>query len=461
MATIGSKKKMVSMEGDEMKGQLKEQEWYSQLFTEFERSLNGDSKKPLHAIRKEAIRWFSDHGFPTVRQEEWRFTNVSAIGEIDFKPGILKIEDITPDDLSPFVVSDDFARLVFVNGCLHSGLSRAENLPDGVTVKTLPEALLTNQEVIQKNLTKHAKIAENGFVALNTAFFKDGALIHVSKNSLCEQPIHLIYLMTEKAKESVVFPRNLIVAEQNSQISFIESYVSLSDARYFMNPVTEVVAGENAVVHHYKIQQDSSNAFHTALIQVCQQRSSNYTSHNYAFGGSIVRNDIKTVLDGEGIECTLNGLYLARGKQLIDNHSLIEHAKPHCSSRELYKGILDDQARAVFSGKIYVHRDAQKTDAIQSNQNLILSEEATIDTKPQLEIYADDVKCTHGGTVGQINKDAVFYLRARGIRETTAKNLMIQAFAGEVTDRLRIESVKEHIVAVVLSQLAGDHLKYE
>ncbi|MBN1479051.1 Fe-S cluster assembly protein SufD [candidate division KSB1 bacterium] len=443
-----------------MKRQLStEREWYSQLFTEFERSLNGESKTPLHAIRKEAIDWFSDHGFPTMRQEEWRFTNVSAIGEIDFKTGIPKVEDIAPTDLSPYVINNDYNRLVFVDGCFFAGLSRTENLPDGVTVKSLQEAMLTDQEVIQKNLTKHAKIDENGFVALNTAFFKDGAFIHVSKNSLYEQPIHLIYLMTEKSKESVVFPRNLIVAEQNSQISFIENYISLSDTLYFMNPVTEVVAGENAVVHHYKIQQDSLNAFHTSLMQVYQERSSNYTSHNYAFGGSIVRNDIKTMLDGEGIECTLNGLYLARGTQLIDNHSVIEHAKPHCNSRELYKGILDNQARAVFSGKIQVFPDAQKTDAIQSNQNLILSEEATVDTKPQLEIYADDVKCTHGGTVGQINKDGIFYLRARGISADMAKNLMIQAFAGEVTDRLKGESLKEHIVTFVLSQLADGHLK--
>lgn len=437
----------------------KEREWYTELFTEFERSLNGESKTPLHKIRKEAINWFSQHGFPTIRQEEWRFTNVAPISKIEFKPSEPESVILKLTQLQPFMINPEFPRLVFVNGAFNKALSKTDNLENGISIQSLKDALVAEKELLENNLAQYAKIDENGFVALNTAFIKDGAFIHVSKNSIIEQPVHVIYVTTKDAHETATHPRNLIVAKDNSQMSFIESYVSLSDAVYFTNPVTEVVAGENAVINHYKIQQESANAFHTALMQVYQKRTSNYTSHNFAFGSSIARNDINAVLDGEGIECTLNGLYLGRKKQLIDNHSVIEHVRPHCNSHELYKGILDDQARAVFSGKIHVHPDAQKTDAIQSNQNLILSEEATVDTKPQLEIYADDVKCTHGGTVGQINKDGIFYLRTRGISETAARHLMIQAFAGQVTDKLKHESMREHLENIVVNNLKAGHLK--
>lgn len=436
-----------------------EREWYSALFAEFERGLNGESKTPLHKIRQDAIQWFSENGFPTMRQEEWRFTNVSPIGSVQFKSDGESSASVSLDEIRAFLINESFNRLVFVDGRFDEKLSSVKNVPQGVTVQTLAEAMASEKEVIEKNLAKHAKIDENGFVALNTAFMKQGAYLHIAKNVILDEPVHFIYVATDKANEVAIHPRNLIVAEDNSQMAFIESYISLADSVYFSNPVTEVVAGENAVINHYKIQQESLKAFHTALMQIYQKRSSNYASHNYVFGGAIVRNDMNAVLDGEGIESTLNGLYIARGNQLVDNHSVIDHAKPHCDSRELYKGILDDHARAVFSGKIHVHQDAQKTDAVQSNQNLLLSEDATVDTKPQLEIYADDVKCTHGGTVGQIDEDGVFYLRARGIGEVTAKKLMIQAFAGEVTDRLKNEEIRDHIQAIVENHLVAGHLK--
>ena len=437
----------------------KEREWYTTLFNEFERDLNGQSKTSLHRTRKEAIRWFSQNGFPTVQQEEWRFTNVSPIGKIEFKPIENKTNVIDPAIIDPFLISKDFIRLVFVDGCYSADLSNTTGLAQGLLVQNLNDALAVEKESVEKNLAKHARIDENGFVALNTAFIKQGAFIQVSKNIISQQPVHLIYLATDKADERATHPRNLIVAENNSQFSVIESYVSPSDSTYFTNPVTEIVAGENAVIDHYKIQQESPKAYHTSLTQIAQKASSNYRSHNYVFGGAIVRNDLNAVLDGEGIECTLNGLYLACGNQLVDNHSAIEHAQPHCDSRELYKGILDEKARAVFSGKIHVHKDAQKTDAVQSNQNLILSEDAMVDTKPQLEIYADDVKCTHGGTVGQMDEDGVFYLRARGISEATAKNLMIQAFAGDVTGRIQDKTIREHIENIVQNHLAEGHIR--
>ncbi len=437
-----------------------EREWYPSLYEDFKRSLNGQSETPLSDIRGTAIRWFSENGFPNKRQEEWRFTDISPIAKVNFKTvDETRVKHVALERIQPFLIQKDFPRLVFVNGCFDLDLSSTENLPDGVTAQPLKEAINREKEIIESHLAKHARIEENGFVALNTAFIKDGAYIHVAKGTVVEQPVHVIYVSNSTGDEFVTHPRNLVVVEENAQFSFIESYVTLNTDAYFTNPVTEVWLGENANVHHYKIQRESENAFHTALIQVQQKRSSIYTSHNFSFGGRIARNDLNGLLDGEGIECFLNGLYLANGKQLIDNHSVLDHAKAHCHSNELYKGILDDQARAVFSGKIHVRQDAQKTDAIQSNQNLILSEDATVDTKPQLEIFADDVRCTHGGTVGQIDKDGIFYLRTRGLDETAARHLMIRAFAGQVTDLIKHEDIKDYISAIVVDRLKGGHLQ--
>jgi Fe-S cluster assembly protein SufD len=445
--------------GEQMNQSNREREWYSQQFADFEKSLNGQSEQPLHQVRKKAIAWFEENGFPTIKQEEWRFTNVSPISKTQFSATTPTASSaVNIEAVQPFFIDNEFIRLVFVNGAFTPELSNVGDLAKGVTVSTLQEAMENEQDVIKTNLAKHANIDENGFVALNTAFLNEGAYVHVGKNIVLEQPIHFLNVATDASNQRVVHPRNLIVADENSQLQLIESYVSLTDGAYFTNPVTEVIAGDNAVVDHYKIQNESTAAFHTSLTQICQKRSSVYRSHNYTFGGAITRNDLNAVLDGEGIECTLNGLYLATGKQLIDNHSVIDHAQPHCNSHELYKGILDDQARAVFSGKIHVHPDAQKTDAIQSNQNLVLSEEATVDTKPQLEIYADDVRCTHGGTVGQMDKDGIFYLRARGIGEETARNIMIQAFAGEVAQSIKNEAVREHLESLVLARLKDGHL---
>ena len=445
--------------GEKMNHKSKEREWYSQQFADFEKSLNGQSEQPLHQVRKKAIAWFEENGFPTVREEEWRFTNVTPISNSQFTAAAPSNKNaVDMESLQPFLIDDNFQRLVFVNGVFSATLSNVVKASNGLTVSALKTALSQQQHIISGNLAKHAKVEENGFVALNTAFLNEGAFVHLKKSMVIESPIHFIYVATSEAKERVIQPRNLIVAETNSQLSVIESYVSLTDSAYFTNPVTEVIVADNAIVNHYKIQNESKSAFHTSLTQIVQKRSSVYRSFNYTFGGSIARNDLNAMLHGEGIDCTLNGLYLASGKQLIDNHSVIDHAKPHGNSHELYKGILDDQARAVFSGKIHVHPDAQKTDAIQSNQNLVLSEEATVDTKPQLEIYADDVRCTHGGTVGQMDNEGIFYLRARGIDKETARNIMIQAFAGEVALSIKNESVREYIDKLVQTRLLDGQL---
>ena len=443
--------------GEQMNQTSNEREWYSQQFADFEKRLNGQSQQPLHQLRKKAIAWFKENGFPTTRQEEWRFTNVAPISSKAFIPAT-QSGTVTLESLQPYLIDDQFIRLVFVNGLYSDELSNLAGIDEKVTVSSLKTALQQNQNLLNKNLAAHAPIDENGFVALNTAFMNEGAFVHLKKNMTSERPIHLLFVATDKAQDHVVLPRNLFLVEGNAQATIIESFVSLTTKNYFTNSVTEIVVDENAVLDHYKIQQESTAAFHTSLIQINQKRSSVYYSHNYSFGGAIARNDLNAVLDGEDIECTLNGLYLAAGKQLIDNHSVIEHTRPHCNSHELYKGILDDQARAVFSGKIHVHPDAQKTDAIQSNQNLILSEEAIVDTKPQLEIYADDVRCTHGGTVGQMDQQGIFYLRARGISAENARNMMIQAFAGEVAQSIRNTAMREYVETLVLDRLQNGHL---
>ncbi|RPI02012.1 MAG: Fe-S cluster assembly protein SufD [Calditrichaeota bacterium] len=310
-------------------------------------------------------------------------------------------------------------------------------------------------------MTKHIDHKRNNFAALNTAFFQDGVYLNVADSVVIEKPIQLLFISKYGTQPGLSFPRNLYRVGKNSQISVDERYLTLDQGIYFTDVVSEIILADNAQLYHYKIQLESEQAYHFGLMHIAQDRNSHFFSQNYSFGGKIVRNDIHSLLNGEGSECTLNGLYLAQNRQLVDNHTVIEHAQPHCNSHELYKGILNHQARAVFSGKIHVHQDAQKTDAIQSNQNLLLSEEAVVDTKPQLEIYADDVRCTHGGTVGQLDEDGIFYLRSRGISREKAHHLMIQAFAGQVVDTIPDDSLREtvaHLVEIRLKENSSQFL---
>lgn len=438
--------------------QTEEKQWYLTNFKDFEKSLNGQVETNLHDIRKQAFAQFQNSGFPTTRDEEWRFTNVAPIKEGAFKPAksqgqtsleFLKenlLENVTPN------------RLVFVNGSYSQDLSETGFLPLNVIVKNLAKALKENLSVVESFLTKQADIKIDAFAALNTAFIQDGTFIQIPKNEILDNPIHLIYVTDSSENSIVTHPRNLYVLGENSQAKIIETFIGLGQHSYFTNPVVEIEMGANAILDHYKIQRETLKAYHIAANFIHQGRSSFYTSHFFSFGGALVRNDINTVLDGEGIESNLNGLYIASQNQHIDNHTVVDHAKPHCNSKELYKGILDNEARAVFSGKIHVRQEAQKTDAIQSNQNLLLSENATVDTKPQLEIFADDVKCTHGGTVGQIDEEGVFYLRARGLDKEQARNTMIQAFAGEVTSKVKIDALRDKLENLVFSRLHDGHL---
>ena len=420
--------------------------------------------KWLAPVRKAGIASFADQGFPTLRDEDWRFTNVAAIEKLPFIPAKAVVANGAESKVlgnAAFTKSDG-NRLVFVNGFFSAELSRLTPAGKGVRIESLAAALAKDSALIEPHLGKHAVTKDNAFAALNQAFFSDGAFIFVPQGIEVTDPVQLIYLSSARQDGETIQPRNLIIAEANSKLTVVESYLSASEAAYFTNAVTEIVAGDNASVEHVKLQDEGAGAFHVATIAGEFGRASHVNVHSFALGAKLSRNNIRTKLAGEGLECILNGLYLTKDEQLADHHMIVEHAQPHCASHEYFNGILDDKSRGVFHGRIYVHPIAQKTDAKQTNKNLLLSDDATADTKPQLEIYADDVKCTHGATIGQLNDESIFYLRARGIPETTARRMLIHAFAGEIVERVKCETVREELDKIVWDRLeASRHLAVE
>jgi Fe-S cluster assembly protein SufD len=426
---------------------------YAARFTELERSIP-QNQSWLSPIRRAAFLRFSELGFPTIRDEDWRFTSVAAIAQTDFQAAPDAQAAVTPDTLGPFIVPGlPCTRLVFIDGRFAPKLSSVGAFPKGVTVTSLGRAMAEERAALEPHLTRYADFHRDGFLALNTAFMEDGAFISIPRGVVLEQPIHLLYLSTEPAVPTITHPRNLILMGEDSQASILEDYASLGDGVAFSNAITEMVVGQNSVTSHYLIERENTRSFNVSTLRMEQGRSSNVTSHSVLLGGALVRNNIHPVLAGEGCECVINGLFIPTGRQHMDNYMQVEHASPHGSSRQFYKGILDGQARGVFHGRIIVHKDAQKTDAKQTNMNLLLSEDAQIDTKPQLEIYADDVKCTHGATIGQIDEEAIFYLRSRGIAEVSAKALLLFAFAGESLQRMKIEPLRKYLEGLVTQWL--------
>lgn len=437
---------------------LEEKNSYLSDFAEAEPRLASKGAAWLAPIQKAAIKSFTELGFPTLHDEAWRFTNVAPLTKIGFKlagPGDLA----SPADGHPgALVFKELAgsTLVFLNGHFAPALSSIHGLPVGVKVMSLAEAIEKERSLVEPHLARHANSADHAFVALNTAFLSDGAFVHIPKGVVVEQPIHLVYVSTAGEEPTVSHPRSLIIAGEASQSTILETYASISPDVYFTNAVTEIIGGENSVIDHYKLQQESEAAYHFSRTQLNLARSANFTSHSLLFGAALTRNEVSARLDGEGIECVVNGLYMTGGSQHVDNHMLIDHAKPHCNSHELFKGILDGKSNGVFSGKIIVRQDAQKTDAKQSNKNLLLSGTASIDTQPQLEIFANDVKCTHGATIGQLDAEAIFYLRARGISEREARGLLTYAFANDIVERVKIAEVKERVGVVLAEKFRRD-----
>jgi Fe-S cluster assembly protein SufD len=423
------------------------------LLTALERRPQGGPRW-LEDLRARGAARFAALGLPTVRDEEWRFTNVSPIGGVDFVPA--DPVSGTADLLAGVAYADAPARLVIVNGRTVGALSRTKGLPAGVHVGSLSAALADHADVVQRYFGQLADFSSRSFTALNTAFVQDGAFVFVPDNVVVDTPIHIVFLSGADAATVMSHPRTLVVAGAGSQVRIVESYGGVRGQTYFANAVSEFFVSENAFVDHYKVQQESVDAYHIASLHAHTERSATFSSHSFSLGGKLVRNDAFAILDGEGGDCTLNGLYLADRDRLVDNHTTIDHAKAHCGSHEVYKGILGGTARAVFNGKIIVRQDAQKTDAKQTNRALLLTDGATINTKPQLEIFADDVKCTHGAAIGQIDEDAIFYLRARGLTYAEARDMLIHAFAGQVLERVRIEPLREALEAELYSQLARD-----
>ncbi|NJD21273.1 MAG: Fe-S cluster assembly protein SufD [Melioribacter sp.] len=429
-------------------------EWYVSKFKVFEDKLNGQSKSFLHDIRKNALNNLVELSFPTNKNEEWKYTNVAPILKHNFLPAIIStLPKIKKEETKQFLFKNfDYHLVVFVNGLFAEELSEIGHLPKGVIVDGLNRIAKNNPGSIDKYINKLSKI-DNAFNALNTAYSYDGLVVIVPEGIVLEKPIQVLYLNSSKNDLVLSLPRNLVVAGKNSQVSVIANYHSYGDKTYFSNIITEVYAEENAIVDLYKTQNENDESYHIEKVQAIQKKNSVFNHYNINFGGAIVRNDINTMHDGQNVETHYYGLYLAHGKQHVDNHTFIDHAKPNCMSNELYKGILDDNSRGVFNGKIIVRQDAQKTNAYQQNKTILLSKTATIDTKPQLEIFADDVKCSHGATVGHLDDTSEFYIRSRGVPQELAKSMLIRAFANDVIDTVKIEPLKEQINHMIFEHL--------
>lgn len=414
----------------------------------------GAEPSAIAELRQRAIEAFQKRGFPTLRDEEWRQTNVAPVTKVDWTlaSGSRAVEDEVARRRY-----EGCRHAVFVDGVLVPELS---DLPDqeGVTVAGLSQVI--SGEVDDRGaldrLGRYVRLEEHPFAALNTAFFRDGAFVHLGPGTVLEEPLHLLFLARPGSEGPAAnFPRTLIVGESNSQGTIVESYVRLEEGDYFTCPVTEIFGDDGSVIDHYRVQKESVEAKQIALQQVWLDRAANLRSHTIAHGGGLVRTDTRAVLDGEGIDCTLNGIYVATGNQVIDNHMLVEHVKPHCDSHELYKGILDGHARAVFNGLIHVHPGAQKTDAKQTNRNLLLSPTAISNSNPQLLIFADDVKCTHGSTTGHIDAEGLFYLRSRGIEEEAARSLLTYAFASEIVNMVKLDVLRRDLNEFLFERLPG------
>lgn len=424
-------------------------DWYSSNFNTFEESLNGDNTTSFHELRKNALTTFNRLDFPTQKDEEWKYTSIAPLLRHNFVPSYIKPE-VSKETIDKFLFNkEEHSLFVFVNGIFSNELSDLSDLPANVVVNNLAEEIKKGSPIVDEHFGKYAEYKSFIFTALSTAFTRDGAFIHIPDNLIVEKPIHIVFYTTSKNDKLLIQPRNLFVAGKNSQATIIEHYVSDEESTYFTNAVTEVVTDENAFLDHIKLQEESPNAFHIARMEVDQERNSNFTSHSISLGASLTRNDFNAKFNDEGGESTLNGLFLLKDEQLFDAHTLIDHAKPNCNSHEHYKGILEDKSRGVFNGKVIVREDAQKTNAFQENNNILLSDNALVNTKPQLEIFADDVKCSHGATIGQLDDDAMFYLNSRGIGKEAATAILIHAFASDVITSIKIEEVRNYIEEIL------------
>jgi Fe-S cluster assembly protein SufD len=407
----------------------------------------------VQSIRKAGMARFDAVGFPTTALEDWRLTNVSPLAKQPFTLAEPDYGDQAAALAKRFSLGADAAvELVIVNGHFAPQLSRASNLPRGIVAGGLAAHLQPDARKIQEHLGHYANIETNPFVALNAGFLRDGAYVFIPPGSLLEKPIHLLHVSTANASQpAVAHPRTLMILGENSSATIVESYVGDSGL-YWTNAVTEIVLHDNAQLDHCKLQQESREAYHIATMAVNLGRSANFTSHSATLGGLLTRNNLNVKMAGERAEATLNGLVILSGRQHADNQTLLDHAQPNCPSHELYKHVLADQSVGVFKGKILVQRAAQKTDSKQTSKSLLLSDQAMMNSQPALEIYADDVKCTHGSTTGPVDEEMVFYFRSRGVGLDAARHLLTYAFAADVTRRIRVAPVRQRLEDFLATQ---------
>lgn len=444
---------------DAMFGRSEEKTLYRAHFAEWNEIVRQQEPAWLRARREAAFARFEALGFPTTRQEEWRFTNLAPMLRVPFQLAVARSErSLLEEWLAPY--REWMAHhLVFVNGHFVGEIPAGDH-PPRLLARGIRALLREEPDLVKPYLASLEERTTNAFAALNAAFLTDGAFVRIPRGAIVETPIHLLFLALDEGAPIVTHPRNVILAEENSQATIIESYVSLGDGQYFTNAVTEIWAGENAIVQHYKVQRESSAAFHIASVGITEERTATVLDFSIALGGALARTDIVALLKGEGAECTLNGFYWARGQQLVDHHTVIEHVAPHGTSREFYKGILDDEARGVFDGTIVVRPGAQKTDARQVNKNLLLSTEALVNTNPRLQILADDVKCSHGATTGHLDEDALFYCRSRGLDAETAREMLTYAFASDILNTIAFGPLRRSVGEWVLTEWPeGEKLK--
>jgi Fe-S cluster assembly protein SufD len=406
----------------------------------------------LARTRRQAMARFEALGLPTTRLERWKYTNVAPLAGIPFEPRA-SAPRLGPGELAPLRLGAP--ELVFVNGRFASELSTLGKLPAGLRVSSLQQALRREPERLEPHLVRLSGAEASAFTELNTASFEDGAFLELAPGTHLREPIHLLFFSAAD-RPAVSHPRVLILAGERSRVSIVETYAGREGHVSLTNAVTEIAAGEAAAIVHERLQREGESAFHMGSLFVRQERDSRFTSQSLAFGAALARVDIEVRLSAPGAECQLDGLFVGRGAQHLDHHTTIDHAAPHGTSRELYKGILDGKSRGVFDGRILVRPDAQKTDALQTNKNLLLSPEALVESTPALEIQADDVRCKHGSTIGQLDADALFYLQSRGLAAPAARALLTRAFAGEIAQRVRVEPVRAAVESLLADRLPGE-----
>lgn len=424
-------------------------------FSLLESSLNGQAQSPVHAVRKQALKRFAELGFPTIRHEEWKYTNLMPVVKQDYALTLQSASNLTKADIEPFLLPDVEANvLVFVNGSYSAALSTIIS-EKGVEVMPLSEAFKKKTATVEKHFAQYADWQNDAMLALNTAFSLNGAYIEVAKGAVIEEPFHLVFMNDSRQSSTFAPARNLIILGANAEATVVESAHTLVSGENvgFTNLVSEIVLADNAHLNHYKVQNDVEQSHFVGAIHAHQEATSVLNTVVVTLSGGVVRNNLSAVLAGKAADTHFYGLYLVDGKTVVDNHTLADHAVAHCTSNELYKGIMDDKATGVFNGKIMVRPDAQKTLAYQSNRNILLSPTAVVHTKPQLEIFADDVKCSHGCTSGQLDDESLFYLRARGLDKEQARALLLYAFAGEITEKIELEPLRERLESIIAERL--------